>query len=121
MDLPEPADLPGDKLYFSIGEVSETLNIERSTLRYWEQKFPQLQPSESPGGQRRYHREDIQTIQRIAYLLRDEKYTIEGARSKLNRWNSEVDPGPLLESILRDCERALDEIRSFLSSEPGED
>lgn len=71
------------KLYYSIGEVSELLEIEPHVLRYWQTEFPQLAPRKNRAGRRIYTQEDIDVIERIQYLLRVEKYTIEGARQQM--------------------------------------
>lgn len=72
-----------DKLYFTIGEVSKLCNLKSHVLRYWEQEFPQLNPSKRRGNRRYYQRKDVLMIREIISLLYDQGFTIEGARSKL--------------------------------------
>ena len=43
-----------DKLYYSIGEVSELLQINASNIRYWEKEFPKLKPKKSTRGNRKF-------------------------------------------------------------------
>jgi DNA-binding transcriptional MerR regulator len=69
-----------DKLYFKIGEVSELLGVEPYVLRYWETEFPVLSPKKSGTGHRLYRRKDVELLLRIKHLLRDKRFTIEGAR-----------------------------------------
>ncbi len=71
------------KLYYSISEVSKLTQIEQYTLRYWENEFPQLKPSKNRAGNRIYTNQDISLILQIKELLKDKKYTFEGARSIL--------------------------------------
>jgi len=73
------------KLYYTISEVSELVSEEAHVLRYWETEFSELHPKKNRGGKRVYTRDDIDTVFRIRHLLRDEKYTIEGARQALAR------------------------------------
>jgi DNA-binding transcriptional MerR regulator len=73
-----------DKLYFKIGEVSELLGVEPYVLRYWETEFPVLSPKKSGTGHRLYRRKDVELLLRIKHLLRDKRYTIEGARQSLH-------------------------------------
>jgi DNA-binding transcriptional MerR regulator len=73
------------KLYHSISEVSEMTGLEPHVLRYWETEFEALRPKKNRAGNRIYTARDIAIVQRIQYLLRDEKYTIEGARQALAR------------------------------------
>jgi DNA-binding transcriptional MerR regulator len=78
-----PPEIP-DKLYFKIGEVSELLGVESYVLRYWESEFPVLSPKKSGTGHRLYRRKDVELLLRIKHLLRDKRYTIEGARQSLH-------------------------------------
>ena len=73
-----------DKLYFKIGEVSELLGVEPYVLRYWETEFAVLSPKKSGTGHRLYRRKDVELLLRIKHLLRDKRYTIEGARQSLH-------------------------------------
>ncbi|MEI7812964.1 MAG: MerR family transcriptional regulator [Ignavibacteria bacterium] len=68
------------KLYYSISEVSKIAGLEQYILRYWESEFNELNPSKNRAGNRVYTNKDIQVILRIKKLLKDEKYTIEGAK-----------------------------------------
>jgi len=77
-----PPEIP-DKLYFKIGEVSELLGVEPYVLRYWETEFPVLSPKKSGTGHRLYRRKDVELLLRIKHLLREKRYTIEGARQSL--------------------------------------
>jgi len=72
-----------EKLYFTIGEVSEWCGVEQHVLRYWEQVFRKLRPVRR-GGRRFYTQSDLRTIKRIYMLLKHEGYTIEGAKRKIN-------------------------------------
>lgn len=76
------------KLYYSISEVSKITGLEQYVLRYWENEFEDLKPSKNRAGNRIYTNKDIQVILRIKKLLKEEKYTIEGAKKNLK----EVEP-----------------------------
>src|SRR6266700_2315714 len=77
-----PPEIP-DKLYFKIGEVSELLGVEPYVLRYWETEFSALSPKKSGTGHRLYRRKDVELLLRIKSLLKEKRYTIEGARQTL--------------------------------------
>jgi len=64
-------------------EVSELLGVEPYVLRYWETEFPVLSPKKSGTGHRLYRRKDVELLLRIKHLLRDKRFTIEGARQTL--------------------------------------
>lgn len=71
------------KLYYSIGEVNEMTGLETHVLRYWETEFKELKPRKNRAGHRAYTSEDILIVERIQYLLKQNKFTIEGAKKVL--------------------------------------
>ena len=71
------------KLYYSIGEVREMTGLETHVLRYWETEFKELKPRKNRAGHRAYTSEDILIVERIQYLLKQNKFTIEGAKKVL--------------------------------------
>lgn len=92
-----------EKLYYSIGEVSEIVGHEPHVLRYWEQEFDVLSPRKNRAGRRIYTEDDVETVERIRALLKDEKYTIAGARQALER-----------EKAQHELREDLKELRAFL-------
>lgn len=82
-------DLSIKKLYYSISEVSKITAIEQYVLRYWETEFDQLKPQKNRAGNRIYTNKDIQLILHIKNLLRERKYTIEGAKKILETYAPE--------------------------------
>ncbi|NWF88036.1 MAG: MerR family transcriptional regulator [Ignavibacteriaceae bacterium] len=90
-------DLSIKKLYYSISEVSKITEVEQYVLRYWETEFEQLNPQKNRAGNRIYTNKDIQTILLIKNLLRDKKYTIEGAKNILSL--ETADSGAVQEDI----------------------
>lgn len=68
----------------SISAAANITGVEVYTLRYWEKEFDMfLNPERTDGGQRRYRPQDIQTVFAIKQLLRDEMFSIAGARRHL--------------------------------------
>lgn len=72
-----------DKLYFRIGEVARLCEVPAYVLRFWESEFPQLRPNKGGTGQRLYRRRDVEMALRVKSLLKEEGYTIPGARAVL--------------------------------------
>jgi DNA-binding transcriptional MerR regulator len=115
------------KLYYSISEVSKLTDLEQYILRYWETEFDQLKPSKNRAGNRIYTSKDIKMILLIKNLLREEKYTIEGAKKILddpdelknlsvkniskNNGNGSV---TTIHAEKRDMKKDLEELRNFL-------
>ena len=87
------------KLYYSISEVSTITGLEQYVLRYWESEFPQLKPAKNRAGNRIYTNKDIKLILYIKKLLRDERYTIEGAKRVLEEYVPESESVEQLELL----------------------
>jgi DNA-binding transcriptional MerR regulator len=70
----------------SIGTASDLTGVEIHTLRYWETEFAEyLQPIRTPGGQRRYRPEDIEAVKTLKNLLREQMFSIAGAKRYLTQ------------------------------------
>ena len=69
--------------FFSIGEVCDITDLKPHVLRYWESQFKFLNPAKNRSGNRVYQRKEIELILLVKHLLYTEKYTIEGARLKV--------------------------------------
>jgi DNA-binding transcriptional MerR regulator len=105
-------EVPGDeilqqKLYYSISEVAGWFKVNTSLLRYWENEFDVLQPRKTRKGDRLFRVEDIKNLQLIYFLLRQRKFSIDGAKNYLKNNKQEADTQVrLVESLTR--------FRSFL-------
>lgn len=92
-----PADIP-QKPYYRIGEVARILGLETHVLRYWESEFPQLQPVRAASKQRLYRLEDLERLFEIKELVHEQRYTIAGARQRLedlkNQPEAEIESAP---------------------------
>jgi DNA-binding transcriptional MerR regulator len=80
------------KLYYSISEVAGWFNVTTSQIRFWENEFDVLQPRKNRKGDRLFRMEDIKNLQLIYYLLRNRKFSIEGAKDflKANKHKAEL-------------------------------
>jgi len=79
-----------EKQYFKIGEVSEILDVEPYVLRYWESEFKILKPTRTRARQRLYHKRDLELLVEIKHLLYDEKFTIAGAKKRLQEMKKQA-------------------------------
>ena len=70
--------------YFSIGDVCALTDLKPHVLRYWESQFKFLNPAKNRSGNRVYQRREIELILLVKHLLYTEKYTLEGARQKVD-------------------------------------
>jgi DNA-binding transcriptional MerR regulator len=81
---PDPRPLI-KKEYYAISEVADLVGLPAHVLRYWESQFAVLNPSKNRSGNRVYQRKEIKLIMLVKQLLHDEKYTVEGAKQKLEQ------------------------------------
>ena len=77
-----------EKLYFKIGEVSEITGVEPYVLRYWESEFKIISPVRTNSKQRLYRKRDLELILEVKKLLYKEKFTIAGAKKRLQEIKS---------------------------------
>lgn len=80
-----------EKLYYSIGEVSEMLEVPISTVRFWENEFDILKPMKNKKGNRLFTPVDIKNLKIIHHLLKEEGMTLTGAKKKLSAKWEETD------------------------------
>ena len=91
----DPNAIP-DKPFFKIGEAARLCAVKPYVLRYWETEFSSIKPQKTRSGQRLYRRQDVELILRIRSLLYDQRFTIEGARTRLRELGHEESPPPPL-------------------------
>jgi DNA-binding transcriptional MerR regulator len=125
-----------EKIFFKLGEISEELGVEVHVLRFWQKEFPQIRPVRVGDRKRLYRRKDLETFQEIKRLLYDERFTIAGAKKRLERLADggglfdgdkigqppEAPPGgeeaACLRRLLDETRRELLTIRQILSAPP---
>ncbi len=80
-----------NKMEYRIQDVSEKLEVPKSTIRYWEKEFPDLvSPARTHGGQRRYSEKDIDNFKRVKKMLHHKNRTIDEAKSILKKGNADI-------------------------------
>jgi DNA-binding transcriptional MerR regulator len=94
------------KQYYTMGEVSAMFKVNQSLLRYWETEFDILQPRKNKKGDRYFRPVDIKNLHLIYHLLRQKKYTIEGAKDFLRNNKKAREQFEVIER--------LQQIRNFL-------
>lgn len=81
-----------EKLYYTIGEVSEQIGEPVSLVRYWSNTFSRfIKPRRNGKGNRMYTVEDIATLKQIHYLVKEKGLTLEGASKNLAADRSSVE------------------------------
>lgn len=80
-----------EKLYYSIGEVSEMLDVPVSTVRFWENEFDILKPMKNKKGNRLFTPADIKNLNIIHHLLKEEGMTLAGVKKRISHKWDETD------------------------------
>jgi DNA-binding transcriptional MerR regulator len=106
-----PQRVPPQREFYSIGEVCDLFGLKPHVLRYWETQFPTLAPVKSRQGSRLYRARDLELIALIHRLVRDKRYTLEGARTRIDELRREGTADGLAAQTLE---------RAFLGSLRGE-
>lgn len=87
------------KQYYSIGDVAAMFKENTSLIRYWENEFSILKPKKNKKGDRFFRPEDIKNLKMIYHLLRERKYTIEGAKEFLKNNKTAGEKHEMIESL----------------------
>lgn len=99
-----------DKTYFRIGEVGKILGVEPYVVRYWETEFKTVKPIRTKSEQRLYRRKDLEELALIRNLLYRDKFTIAGAKKKLQELRKEI---PVASAESTDDEQRREKLSSI--------
>lgn len=99
------------KLYYSIGEVADMFNVNTSLIRFWEKEFTALKPKKNNKGNRLFTPKEILKIQSIYILVKENGYTLEGAKKALK---SKVVNNPIIVDESNDLISRLESIKEKL-------
>jgi len=103
----EDEDLP----LFTVGQVSGMLEVQQAFLRRLDE-FGVVRPSRSDGGQRRYSRREVVTVQYVVGLT-SEGVTLAGIR-RILELEAQV------ARLEQECAELRDRLRQFLDEAEGE-
>lgn len=80
------------KMIYTMGEVAQLLGEQTSAVRYWSNYFDKfVKPQRNAKGNRMYHPEDVEALQQIQFLLKNQGLTLEGAKQRLTENRRSVD------------------------------
>ncbi len=101
---PDVIDVPADEIlfqkqYYAIGDVAAMFKENTSLIRYWEKEFTILKPKKNKKGDRFFRPEDIKNLKMIYHLLRERKYTIEGAKEFIKNNKAAGEKHEMIESL----------------------
>ncbi len=110
-----------EQMAFKIGTAADLVGVKPYVLRFWESEFDALKPKKSQKGQRAYSRRDVETAMMIKKLLYEDRFSIEGARSKIKELRSKVkgvrEDRAELEKMREEVKHRVDEVRSIALTE----
>ncbi|MFN5319407.1 MAG: MerR family transcriptional regulator [Bacteroidia bacterium] len=113
--MPEIPHNP-EKLFYTIGEVADIFQVNHSLIRFWEKEFPSIKPKKNKKGNRLFTAADLDIFKRIYTLVKEQGFTLEGARQQLKAPNAEAPKATheVLIQKLKTARKALVELRESL-------
>ena len=109
--------------FFSIGEVCSLTDLKPHVLRYWESQFRFLNPAKNRSGNRVYKSREVELIMLVKHLLYTEKYTIEGARQRIDHYRRTGELRSAARKVLAgeavtELRASLQEVMDILNGKP---
>ncbi|MFW6310424.1 MAG: MerR family transcriptional regulator [Prolixibacteraceae bacterium] len=105
-----------EKVFYTIGEVAEMMEVNPSQIRYWENTFDEISPKKNKKGNRLFTREDIEDVKLIHYLVKERGLTIKGAKQKLKDNRDETIGNFEIVNRLQVIKQELVEIREAMDN-----
>lgn len=99
------------KLYYSIGEVADMLQVNASLLRFWEKEFNLVVSKKNKKGNRLFSVKEIEQIKRIYHFVKVEGYTLDGAKKALKQKGNSAVAAPydqVIQTIQTQPESTID-------------
>jgi DNA-binding transcriptional MerR regulator len=106
-----------EKLYYSIGEVSELFGVNPSLIRFWEKEFDILKPHKNKKGNRLFTPQDIENLRLIHHLVKERGMTLKGAQLKLKQNREELDNNFEIVKRLQKVKEQLLEMKEALGND----
>lgn len=97
-----------NKIFYSIGEVAAIFKVNTSLIRFWEKEFEQISPYRNKKGNRLFTPSDLDYFHKIYHYVKEEGYTLSGAKEKLKE--KSLEPDKAKDELLK----SLHSIKSFL-------
>jgi DNA-binding transcriptional MerR regulator len=116
IEVPDDEEL-FQKQYYTISQVAKWFRVNTSLLRFWENEFDILKPKKNRKGDRLFRPEDVKNLQLIYQLLRQRKYTIEGAKEYIKTNRKKADLELQLTITLQKFKSFLLDLKANLHSE----
>lgn len=79
-----------NKMYYTMGEVTEMFGVNASQIRFYEKEFDVLQPKKNKKGNRLFTPEDLENLKIIFHLVNEKGFTLKGAKEHLKTNSAEA-------------------------------
>lgn len=106
-----------EKLYYSMGEVAEMLDVSQSLLRFWEKRFDIIKPHKNKKGNRLFSPEDVRNLKTIYHLVKERGMTLAGAEKQLRARRGDIERDMEIAERLGAIRALLVEVRNELTGE----
>jgi len=100
-----------DKVYYRVNELAQAFDVNASLIRFWEKEFSFLiKPKKNAKGERLFSKKDIDNFKLIFHLVKENGYTLEGAKKKLRTSRQKVNKNI---SVIERLERIKNELQQI--------
>lgn len=113
IDIPNDEELD-KKQYYPISTVAKWFNVNNSQIRLWENQFEILKPKKNGKGDRLFRPEDVRNLKVIHHLLRQRKFSVEGAKEYLKANQHKTTSDVQLKESLQNLKTFLLELKASL-------
>jgi DNA-binding transcriptional MerR regulator len=103
-----------NKLYYTMGEVTQMFDVNASQIRFYEKEFDILQPKKNKKGNRLFTPEDVENLKIIFSLVKDKGFTLHGAKDYLKQNKSEIKENQKVIDSLERLKQFLLEVKEQL-------
>ena len=102
------------KKYYAISEIARIFNVSTSLIRFWEKEFPSLRPAKNKQGIRKYTQANIAQIRKIYHLVKEQGYTLQGAKRALKHNPNKLTTNTEIVHMLKELRGLLVMLRAQL-------
>lgn len=103
-----------NKLYYTMGEVTQLFGVNASQIRFYEQEFDIIQPKKNKKGNRLFSPEDVDNLKIIFNLVKEKGFTLQGAKDFLKNNKTGVTENQKIIDSLERLKQFLIEVREQL-------
>ncbi|MFM6975401.1 MAG: MerR family transcriptional regulator [Sphingobacteriaceae bacterium] len=103
-----------NKLYYSMGDITEMFGVNASQIRFYEKEFDIIQPKKNKKGNRLFSAEDVENFKVIFHLVKEKGFTLQGAKEHLKGNKNEVKENQRVIDSLEKLKKFLLEVQEQL-------